>query len=200
MSPSTDQLENLSQMTAILSGNRKASMLARSLWEFFNFELYCSIHDDDGQPNRHRIEGILDPSSIGDVRIVISLRRSARQEEGLVHELLHANLIPLGYPTFWIDEEQGSEKWQLAGGITNNAEHVVMLPIYLSLGCPKHRFLGASRPPTDQERRVIADLVEMSPNLSTPDGYLTHVSAYLQRQNVTFRALHLADAIVKKKI
>jgi hypothetical protein len=54
--PSTTQRENLSQMLKIVGGNRNAAMLAESLWEFFNYELYCTVRDDDGGPNRHRID------------------------------------------------------------------------------------------------------------------------------------------------
>ncbi len=202
MSPSRNQLQNLSRMTGILSSNQKTSIFAHSLWEFFNYQLYCTIRDDDGEPNRYRIElpEIVDSKLLGDVRVCISLRRNARQEEGLMHELLHANLIPLGYPKFRIWEDPQSEKWPLAEGITNNADHLVMLPIYLSLGYSEDRFLGPTRPLSERERRVAEDLKGMAMDLCTPDGYLTHLSAYLQHHNISFEAIHVANAIVQKKI
>ena len=108
-------------------------MLAHSLWEFYNYQLYCTVRADDGKPNRHRIDGITGPKTIDTISICISIRDNERQEEGLVHELLHANLIPLGYPRFWV-EEPASEKWRLAEGTINLADHIVKQPIYLSLG------------------------------------------------------------------
>lgn len=199
MSPSDEQRKNLSRMTAILSRNLKTGILARSLWEFFNFHLYCTIHDDDGEPNTHRIDGIVDGKVVGDVRVLISLRRNERLEEGLVHELLHANLIPLGYPKFWIPPTR-SDKSRLAGGIINIADHVVMRPTYLSFGYSEDRFLGPTRPLTDREKRVKGDVERMAAELFTPAGYLTQVSAYLQSQHINFEAVHPADAIVEKKV
>src|SRR6266498_326706 len=130
MSPSNNQLTNLGQMTAILSGSWKARILAHSLWEFYNYQLYCTVCADDGKPNRHRIDGISDGKAVEKIRIYISVRSNERQEEGLVHELLHANLVPLGYPRFWLDECASTE-WRLAEGIINLADHIVMRPIYL---------------------------------------------------------------------
>lgn len=199
MPGSNNQVENLSRMTAILSGNWKASVLAQSLWEFFNYELYCTVRDDDDKPNRHRIDGIIDANTIGDVRICISLRRNARREEGLVHELLHANLIPLGYPRFWIDEERGSDKWILAGGITNIADHEAMRPIYLSFGYSADRFLGPSRPLNDLEERVRANFERKASDLLTPVRYSAQVSACLKKHGIKFRAINLASLILKKK-
>jgi hypothetical protein len=200
MSPTKNQLRNLCEMTAILSGNRKATILAHSLWEFFNYQLYCTIRDDDGEPSRHRLDlvEIGESKAVGDVRVLISLRRTERKEEALVHELLHANLIPLGYPNFRIRETE-SEKWILAKGITNNADHVAMLPTYLLFGYSKDRFLGPSKSLNDREKRVITDLERMAADLWTPDGYLACVSTYLARHNINFEAIHLADTIIKKR-
>jgi hypothetical protein len=198
MSPSNNQLENLSRMTAILSGNWKASILAHSLWEFFNYQLYCTVRKDDGEPNSYRIDGIENARTVGKIRIAISLRPNHRQEEGLVHELLHLNQIPFGYPTFWINEVQGSDKWALAGGIINNADHVVIEPIYLSFGYSAGRFLGPTRPLTDREKGIVADLRAKAANLATPSGYLSEVSACLRHYNINFKAMHFADVIVNQ--
>src|SRR5216684_3416256 len=144
MPPSENQQQNLHEMTTILSDNRKARILAHSLWEFYNYQLYCTVRADEGEPNSYRIDGITGPKTIGKIRIFISIRNNERQVEGLVHELLHANLIPLGYPRFWVKENQS--KWRLAKGIINLADHIVMQPIYLSLGYSAEKFLGPSRP------------------------------------------------------
>lgn len=190
MSPSADQLQNLSEMAAILSGNWKATFLAHSLWEFYNYRLYCTVLEDDGEPNTYHIGGIIDANMIGDIRISISIRRNARRQEGLTHELLHANLIPLGYPRFWINEEHGSDKWVLASGIINLADHIIMRPIYLSFGYSVDRFLGLSRPLNEQETRFAADLEGIGSALSTPVGYSAHVEAYLQCHDISFQGMN----------
>jgi hypothetical protein len=178
--------------------NWKASLRAHSLWEFYNYQLCCTVRADDGEPNRHRIDGIRGPDTIDTIRVCISIRDNDRREEGLVHELLHANLIPLGYPRFWIDKH-ASEKWRLAKGITNLADHVAMLPIYVSLGYSAERFLGPSRPLNERERRVDADLKEMGESLKTPQGYLDCVSQYLARNEIRFTPLYLANVITAQR-
>jgi hypothetical protein len=198
MLPSENQRRNLARMTEILSANWKASMLAESLWEFYNCQLYCTIRPNDAAPNRHRIYGVTGPATIGRIQVFISIRRNERQEEGLLHELLHANLIPLGYPRFWVNERP-SEKSQLAGGIINLADHIVIEPIYLSFGYSRERFLAPSRSLSDQEKRVAADLQEIAGNLVTPTSYLTHVSAYLRSYDIKFEPLWLADTIVTQR-
>jgi hypothetical protein len=178
-------------MFKILSGNWKSSLLAHSLWHFYNHELYCTVRADDGEPNRHRIDGIRGPDTIDTIRVCISIRDNDRWEEGLVHELLHANLIPLGYPRFWI-EEHAAEKWRLAKGITNLADHVVMRPIYASLGYSNERFLGPTRSLNERARRVDADLKDREERLRTPQGYLNCVSQYLAQKRYTFYAASLS--------
>ena len=173
-------------------------MLAQSLWKFYNYQLYCTVHPDDGMPNKHRIDGIRGPDTIDTIRVCISIRDNDRREEGLVHELLHANLIPLGYPRFWI-EKCASEKWRLAEGITNLADHVVMQPIYISLDYSNERFLGPNRSLNEEERRVDADLREIGERLRTPQGYLDCVSQYLKQNGICFTPLHLADAITAQR-
>jgi hypothetical protein len=185
-------------MSAILSANWKARMLAESLWEFYNYQLYCTVRADDGTPNRHRIDGVSGPRAIGTIRVFVSIRSNERQQEGLVHELLHANMIPLGYPRFRVKED-ACEKWQLAEGITNLADHIVIKPIYLSLDYSAEQFLGATRPLSEREKRVAEDLHRMAGNLTTPDGYLTHVSAYLDSCKIKFEPLYLAEIIVRQR-
>jgi hypothetical protein len=196
--PSAHQEKNLTSMAEILSGNWKAKILAQSLWEFFRYQIYCTIRDDDGKPNRYRIDGIHSPEKIDDIRIAISLRRNERLEEALVHELLHLNLIPMGYPRFWIDEERGSDKCVLAGGMINLADHEVMQPTYLSLGYSEDRFLGKSRTLTKREGTLKADFSRMPDELRSPLGYLTRMSACLESQAIKFRPLHIANAIAKR--
>lgn len=194
--PSADELASLAVMTEILSSNPKASQLARSLWERFGFRVRCTLCDDDAEPSTHRIEGVHGPSEISSIGIHIAVRRTDRAAEALVHELLHAQLIASGYPTFWIDEEQESEKWNLDAGITNNADHVVTRPAYLCLGYDPARFLGPSKPLRHEHARIVARLEAAAPLLSSPEGYLDVVSAELRDQDITFFPLDLARYIV----
>jgi len=189
-----NQRGNLSRMTTILSANWRAGMLAESLWEFYNYQLYCTVRADDREPNRHRIDGIRDPETIDTIRVCISICDNDRREEGLVHELLHANLIPLGYPRFWLHEKSG-----LAAGIINHAGHIVMRPIYLSLGYSADRFLGRTRRLNARERQVDADVKQIGEELRTPQGYLDRVSQYLQENEILFTPLYLADAVVAQR-
>jgi hypothetical protein len=185
-------------MTAILSKNWKARLLAHSLWEFYNYQLYYTVRADDGKPNRHRIDGISDPDTIDTIRVCVSIRDNDRKEEGLVHELLHANLIPLGYPRFWF-EKCTPERWRLAKGITNLADHVAMFPIYSYLGYSTERFLGPRRSLNALERRVDADLRQMGERLKTPQGYLDSVSQYLEGNEICFTPLHLTNTIIAQR-
>ncbi len=185
-------------MSEILSRNRRATTLARSLWEFYNHQLYCTLRDDDGEPNRYRIDGISGSETFDTIRICISIRNNDRKEEGLVHELLHANMIPLGYPRFWIDECEPDQR-RLAKGVTNLADHIVMQPIYCSFGYSAERFLGPSRLLSDRERRVDADLKNMGEQLKSPQGYSHCVSQYLERNKISFAPLYLANAILDQR-
>jgi hypothetical protein len=115
-----------------------------------------------------------------------------------VHELLHANLIPLGYPRFWIKPCE-PEKWSLAEGIINLADHIVMQPLYLGFGYPVDRFLGPSRPLSEREKRVAKDLQQIESDLRTASGYLNHVSAYLDSHEIECDPLYLAAAIVSQR-
>jgi hypothetical protein len=200
LSPCANQMVNLNRMTEILRGNEKSTALARSLWEFFNFELICTVQPPDGTSSRCRIDPWIEhPSEIGKVprRIALSIRDTERKEETLVHELLHAELIRLGYPTFFINEQTDSEKFRLAGKIINNAGHVIMKPIYLSLGYSEERFLGDEKPLSDCDARIIADLAAM--DFSTPDSYWTSLSTYLHRESIRFEKLPLTRAHFRKQ-
>jgi hypothetical protein len=193
MSPSGEQLANLSLMKSLLSANRRAQMLATSLWEFFRFRLYCTIHADDGQPSSHHIDL---PTENEPLQIRISLRQTHRQEEALVHELLHANLIPLGYPTFRI-WARSDRKWRLAGGIINLADHVSMLPIFLSFGYSADRFLGPGKPETCEERRINAKIEALAPHLKTPQGYLAKVATCLRDEKISVKPVYLATGAIQ---
>jgi len=198
--PSANQLQNLSRMTEILSKNWKSRILAHSLWQFFNYQLYCAVRDEADRSNRCRIDGILNPSKVDEIRIFISIRQDRRAEEALVHELLHANLIPLGYPRFWIDEEEASGKWVLAAGVINLADHVVIRPIYSSLGYSVDEFLSPSRPLNEREKRVDAELQLVKDVLATPAGYSAQLAAYLKHHDIKFHVLDLVSSIVRNKL
>lgn len=191
MSPSADQLANLKVVTDLLSSNPAAEVFARSLWECFGYRITCRVFDEDGKPSTHRILGIHASSEVGPITIEISVRPSNRAAEALVHELSHARLLADGYPVFWIDEECGSEKWNLAAGIINNAEHVVMRPLYLSFGFDPARFLGPSKPLRAEHERIVQALEAAETALSTPTGFLRVVSTELRAHHIGFTPLNV---------
>src|SRR3712207_6038208 len=118
MDPTADQRASLSRMEAVLGANRKATLLARSLWEFFRFRVACTIVQDDKRPNRHWVEGIVSPTVLGEITVKIEVRKKERRAGGLVQGLLHANLIAEGSPRFWL-EDRGDPR---GAGIGNTAD------------------------------------------------------------------------------
>lgn len=192
------QEQNLSRMIDIIERSSKAQMLAHSLWQFFEQRLECRCPNVDlDQPNRCRIEieEFLDSRRPGDLRPQVLARRNARQEVGLVHELLHLNLIPLGFPRFriWAEDD---EAWKLAGGIINNADHAAMLPIFKSLGYRESEFVGPSLPETARELRVHDDLERLKQFLLIPRDYARVLSSYLSSWSIGHEVVWIADLIV----
>ena len=127
--------------------------------------------DKDKPSSFHiKIETFLQTHRPGDLAPEVVIRDSPRREEALVHELLHLNLIVLGYPRFRIHTK---EKWNLAGSILNKADHPVMLPTFTSFGYSEELFLGPSqRPRTALEQRVHEDLEQLKNELFSPEPYL----------------------------
>lgn len=132
------------------------------------------------------------------MHIAIKLRRNSRSEEALVHELLHSNMIPLGYPIFWLAEQECT-KWNLGRDILNSAEHQVMLPMFLQLGYPKDRFLGPSEPLCTEGERIIADLEAMKNTLSSPTGFMRQMSRYLTGHGIKWQLVQGVAATVLKR-
>jgi hypothetical protein len=193
--PSEDQVANLDTMLGLLSGCPAAEVLARSLWECFRYRVSCTLCPDDGNPSTHSVCGIRSPADIGPIAIAITVRRSGRATEALVHELLHARLIAGGYPIFWIDEQIESEKWNLAAGIINGAEHVVMRPLYLAFGLHSGRFLGPSKPLRIDHERIVQRLEAAESGMSMPEGFLRIVSTELQAHDIAFTPLDVSAHI-----
>jgi hypothetical protein len=197
MSIAAFEQQNLSSMLEILGYSSKARTLTFSLWEFFDRKLICRRPNVDVDlPNSFHveIERFLNSQSLGDLRPELVIRRNTRQEVGLVHELLHLNLIPLGFPCFriWADDD---ETWDLAGGIINNAEHVPMLPTFISLGYPEAEFLGPSRPHSVRELHVFEDIAKLRPWLFTPVNYGSAVSSYLASQSIKHEIVWIAEML-----
>jgi hypothetical protein len=121
------------------------------------------------------------------------IRDSPRREEALVHELLHLNLIVLGYPKFRIYRK---DKWNLAGGIINKADHPVMLPTFTSFGYSEERFLGPSRRSrTALEQRVHEDLEQLKSELFSPERYGRAISGYLSNHSIEHDVVWIAKTI-----
>jgi hypothetical protein len=184
-------------MLELIERSSKARTLAFSLWEFFDRKLICRRPDIDlNHPNTFHLdlEGFLISRQLGDLRPELVIRQNSRQEVGLVHELLHLNLIPLGFPSFriWADDD---ETWNLAGGIINNAEHVPMLPIFNSLGYAEHEFLGPAASHTARELRVFEDIEKLKQSLLTPRQYGSSVSSYLASRSIKHGIVWIAEIV-----
>ena len=159
---------NLTNMLEILKHNEEARKLACSLWEFFDYSIICrrpAIHLD--QPNElwNEVGKYLCTRKVSDLGPELVIRRNDREEAGLVHELLHLNLILLGFPWFEFSPCD-HDTLKLAKGIKNNAEHVPMLPIFLSLGYREAEFLRPWQIEyTTREQQVFEDLEKLKPLL-----------------------------------
>jgi hypothetical protein len=193
------QQHNLSSMMEIIKSSSKARVLARSLWHFFERRLTCRRPDIDlDHPNGCHIEidQFLNSRRPGDLRPEVVVRRNARQEVGLVHELLHLNLSPLGFPNFrlWAEDD---EAWRLAGGLINNADHTVMLPIFVSLGYAESEFLGPSGPHTRREIDLFEDVEKLGPSLFTPREYADALSGYLSSRSIKHEVIWIADLVAR---
>lgn len=200
MSSQENEHSTVLRMEEILCRNWKATLLLRSLLDFFDAQIDCEMVDDDGQPNQHSVLGITGPNEIGDVSIAIKLRRNSRSEEALVHELLHSNMIPLGYPVFWLDEQECTE-WNLGRDILNSAEHQVMLPMFLQLGYSEDRFLGPSDQLCAKGERIMTDLEAMKKTLSSPTGFMRQMSGYLTGHGIQWQLVQgVAAAILKRRL
>ena len=178
-------------MEDVVRSSPKATMLARSLATWFGRRLLCVVIPDDGQPNAFSIDGIDDPT--GESRIRITVRQNHRTEEGLVHELLHANLIASGYPIFWINEEVDSPEWHLAAGIINCADHAVMEPVFVSFGYCRERFLGPSKPLRPEHEQLSMSLQGAAVEFSSPTGYVAGVAKHLRRNGIPFLPLYITN-------
>jgi hypothetical protein len=186
-------------MLEMIERSSKARMLAFSLWQFFGRKLVCRRPSvDPDHPNNFHIEidGFLTSRQAHDLQPEVVIRRNARQEVGLVHELLHLNLIPLGFPFFrvWADDDA---TWNLAGGIINNAQHVSMLPTFLSLGYSEHEFLGPTRPHSSRELRVLQEINSLKPLLLAPEDHARAVSDYLARESIKHEIIWISDMLAR---
>lgn len=174
-------------MTDALARNPAAVALAEGLWRFFNHRLLCSPPGDD-ETSRIRY-GITRYAPVVKARSIIPsirLAKSDRQEEALVHELLHLELLRQGYPRFYFDKMDDKQAG-LAGGIQNSADHEAMLPIFLRLGYRADRFL-TPRKLSARDQRLLGEIKAL-PGLEIPAGYTASVSGYLRRHGFTFRLL-----------
>ena len=188
--PSEHQRTNLKRMMDILSQNAKAVALAEALWTFFHYRLLCGI---SGSAGESQIDYNFPPEyapvvNPGEMTPSIRLARSDRQAEALVHELLHLELLRIGYPKFWFDRGD-SAKRGLARGIQNSADHEVMLPIFIGLGYAGDRFL-TPRVSTADDSRILGEIKTLA-DLQDPKGYASSVSTYLHRQGFNFRLVYV---------
>jgi hypothetical protein len=185
-------------MTNIITHSAAARALAQRLWEFFEFQLRCrlpNIDKDEPSSFRIKIEPFLQTHRPGDLAPEVVVRDSPRREEALVHELLHLNLIVLGYPKFRIHAKD-TRQWNLAGGILNKADHPVILPTFTSFGYAEEQFLGPSRRRlTALEQRVHEDLEQLKSELFSPERYGRAINHYLRSHSIKHDAVWIAKTI-----
>ena len=186
--PTPQRITNLDRMREILARNPAAIALAERLWNFYGCRLICSRPKE--QPRSRINYGIpkeyAPEHKAQDLVPMVILANSGRVEEALVHELLHLELVRKGYPRFFSDGDGDGDLWF---GITNNADHAVMRPLFTELGYSLDRFTTPSEL-DDDEKRVIAE-IDALPNLHTPDGYTASVSAYLKKNGFGFRLVYV---------
>lgn len=158
--------------------------MAERLWRFYGCRLMCSTPKEAetsrinyGIPKEYTSE-----LKAQDLAPMIFLARSERMEEALLHELLHLELVRIGYPRFYFDR---TERVGLCGGIANSADHVVMLPRFTTLGYDANRFLTPR--PLDANDEAILKEIEALPNLHTPAGYTASVPTHLKKHGFGFR-------------
>lgn len=188
-SPSALQLMHLGRITDRLCRNSKAQTLAEDVWRFFEFRLTCRFPTQKTEPSSRchlefpQFEG---SRQSNDFSAELVIQPSHRQEEALTHELLHLNLVRLGYPRFWIREASDSDKGRLAGGITNLADHPVMLSQFKSMGYDERLFLGDSNL-SEFGKQIGREIQELEPQLlnGIPD-YTQAVSGCLASHSIRF--------------
>lgn len=193
------QEHSLTNMLEILKHNEEARKLAHSLWEFFDHSIICRRPAIDvNEPNELwiEVERYLCSRKVSDLSPELVIRRNDREEAGLVHELLHLNLILLGFPWFEISPCD-DDTMKLAKGIRNNAEHVPMIPIFLSLGYPESEFLRPSQGKyTTRELEVFEDLAKLKPLLLNKRTYGSALSSYLDSRSIKYEVVPLAELMV----
>jgi hypothetical protein len=186
--PTPPRTRNLERMRKILARNPAAAALAERLWNFYGCRLMCGTPKDEPRSRiNYGIPKMYAPEHRAqDLVPVVKLAKSDRMEEALVHELLHLELVRNGYPRFFSDGTGNGDLWL---GITNNADHAVMRPLFTALGYSLDRFTTPSEL-DDEESRVIAE-IDALPNLHTPEGYTVSVSACLEKYGFGFRLVHV---------
>jgi hypothetical protein len=179
--------DHLQRMLTIVSGNVKATAFVKGIWEDFSCRVKCEIIEDDGKPSviryNSRTRNGLD---VSDIHLI--LRKNNRLEEALIHELLHADLYRRGYPKFFLSTQDVCV-WQEGADILNLADHLVMLPGFVSLGYAEERFVGPSKPMNEEGQQVEADLRAMEERLSTKEGYAECLSEYLRKRGIKFEII-----------
>lgn len=161
--------------------------------------LYFSLVPDDGKPSTISIIG-LDEEGRGDVSISICVRRTERQAEALVHELLHLQIEREGFPKYWI---QGDDyMFERAGWIINYAEHFPMKPLFLRLGYSERKFLGKSEEPPDEEKQDDFDYLKARESrLLTSVGFREEVEKCIRtRVPVSLTVRQLGQSGLKSKL
>jgi len=182
---------------AVVEPNRNAVSLVQSLWEYFDGALECQFPQiDPTLPSSCRVEidAFLETKKLRALAPKIVVRNTDRKEEALVHELLHLNLIRLGFPRFRIfHDDEESEKRNLADGIINLADHFVMGPTFGSLGYREDRFMGRTHNLTEREERTLEAVTKVGNRLAAPGRYTIEISQLLRLGKIAFEAVAIDE-------
>lgn len=192
--PNWEEKRHRDEIQNVLRHSAAARELAERLWNFLDGKL-SYIPNDDQPFNRCHFEG-LDVNPVVEIKVTLSIRQDDRREEGLVHELLHANLLRLGFPKFRIYERR--DDCELGAEMVNHAEHLVMKDTYLKLGYDDSKFLGIGREPNQEEALAFSELDAIKGELCKAEKYKQLLPRFLKRYSIAAEACRFSRAIIQK--
>ena len=132
--------ENLDAMQDLLGAQKEAQDLLTDVWKAFGPILFSSSPEIETSRYAFRVQ-LLSDGKIGNSIPSVGIKTgTGREVEALVHELLHINLIQLGFPRLCSNTVDG-DAYGVAKVIINIADHRLILPKFLQMGFAEESFL-----------------------------------------------------------
>ncbi len=132
--------KNLDAMRDLLGPRKEAQDLLTNVWEAFGPILFSSSPEIETSRYALRVQ-LLSDGKIGNSIPSVGIKTgTGREVEALVHELLHINLIQLGFPRLCSNTVDG-DAYGVAKVIINIADHRLILPKFLQMGFAEELFL-----------------------------------------------------------